>query len=55
MAQRVKDLVLSLQLGHCCGAGSIPDPGSSTCYECGEEKKRKSQSGTGLKTDIYRL
>ena len=27
-------------LGHCCGAGSIPDSGTSACCMCGKKKKR---------------
>ena len=38
MAQQVKDLALSL-LWHryCCGAGSVPDPGTSSCQGCGQK------------------
>ena len=50
MAQQVRDLVLSLQgLGHCCGVGLIPGPGTASCHRCGQkkkEKKRKKMSGT---------
>ena len=45
MAQGVKDPALSLQqLGsHCCGTGLIPGLGTSTCHECGKERKRERE------------
>ena len=39
VVQWVKDPVLSLQWGHCCGAGSIPGPGTSACHGCGQNNK----------------
>lgn len=34
-AQQVKNLMV-----HCCGAGSLSDPGISMCCRCGPKKKR---------------
>ena len=41
-------------LGHCCGAGSIPGPGTSICYGCGQKKKNHSIS-MGLGSKVYLL
>ena len=38
-AQWVKDWRCHCsQLGHCCGMGSIPGPGSSACHEHSQKK-----------------
>lgn len=34
-AQQVKNLMV-----HCCGAGSLSDPGISMCCRCGPKKKK---------------
>ena len=35
-------------LGHCCGAGLIPDPGTSAC--CGHSKKQTNKQKNPKKT-----
>ena len=30
-------------LGHCCPAGSVPGPGTSTCCEFSQKKKEKER------------
>ena len=30
-------------LGHCCGASSIPGPGTFMCHGCGQKKKKKKK------------
>ena len=35
-------------LGHCCGAGSVPGPGTSTCHRWGQKKKERSLFSTIL-------
>ena len=47
--QQVKDPTLSLQwLGHCCGAGSVRGPGTSTSYGLGPQKKKKKNTSAVL-------
>ena len=29
--------------GHCCGASLIPGRGTSTCYRCGQKKRKKQK------------
>ena len=44
VVQCVKDPVLSPQgWGHCCGAGSVPGPGTSACHGL-----RQKQNKTGF-------
>lgn len=39
--QQVEDLVVSLLvLGLCCGTGSVPSPGTSTCHGCSQIFKK---------------
>ena len=39
MAQRVKNLTLSLLWCHCCGESSIPGLGTSACHRCRQINK----------------
>lgn len=42
-AQWVKDLMYYSVLGHCCGEGSLPGAGTSTCHRCIQKKPPRSQ------------
>ena len=54
MAQRVEDLVLSLQqLELLCGVGLIPGPGTSTCRGCSQ--KRDSYNTKFLNSHVLAL
>ena len=34
---------LRIQLGHCCGSGSIPGPGTSACHRHGQKDPHKNK------------
>ena len=40
-------------LGCCCGAGSIPGLGTSTCPGCGQKKKKKKKKKGKAAADAY--
>ena len=48
MTQWVKNLVVlyGCGLGHFCGMGSVPGPGTSACHSQKKRKKKKKKSKT---------
>ena len=56
MPQQVKDLALShCRLGHCGGAVSIPGPGTSSCREHSQKKKKKKSITSKLWNILHQI